>query len=144
MTPLQALHSECAALGTILFTVSSLDPAANLSRRAYSSHPAAYPVEGTKPMTNDAWHAQCIAGGQPFVANTPDDFRDHFFDHALITSLGLGSACNLPLVADDGQAAGQVVATVNLLADEGHFTPERLLVYQALVGQYRRALLACL
>ena len=148
MTPpndaLQALHADCAALGTILFTVTSLDPAAGVSRRAYTSHPVDYPVQGTKPLTHDAWYDHCIAGAQVFVANTPDEFRNHFFDHALITSLGLGSACNLPLAATNGPDAGVVTATVNLLAGEGHFTPDRLTAYQALVAQYRPALLVAL
>lgn len=144
MTPLQSLHAECAALGTILFTVTSLDPAAGVSRRAYSSHPQDYPVEGTKPLTHDAWYDHCIARAQPFVANTPDGFRAHFFDHALITSLGLGSACNLPLAADSGPQADVVTATVNLLAEEGHFTPERLAAYSAAVSAHRAAVLVAL
>lgn len=137
---LPALHAAAAALGTRLFTVSTLDPAAGLSRRAYTSHPREYPVQGTKPMERDAWFAHCVDGGRTFVANTPAEFRDHFFDHALIESLGLGSAANIP-VAPDG---GPVTLTVNLLAEAGHFTAERLAAYQALVARHRAALLAAL
>jgi hypothetical protein len=134
------LHHACAALGTRLFTLSILDPAAGLSRRAYTSHPVEYPVQGTKPMERDAWHAHCVEGRQTFVANTPEEFRDHFFDHALIESLGLGSAANIPLADGDGP----VVATVNLLAGAGHFTPDRLAAYHALVERHRAALLSAL
>lgn len=131
------LHRACAALGTRLFTVSVLDRDNALSRRAYTSHPVEYPAQGTKPMQDDAWFDHCIRNARPFVANTPAAFEHHFFDHALITSMGLGAALNLPLE----NATGTVVATVNLLAAAGHFTPERVAQYLALVAVQRTALL---
>lgn len=134
---LTALHQDCAALGTRLFTLTTHDLTHGLFRRAYTSHPQEYPTQGTKPLVRDAWYDLCITRAQPFVANTPDAFATVFFDHALITSMGLGSAANLPLVADDGT----VPATVNLLAEEGHFTPDRLAAYTALIDRHRTALL---
>jgi hypothetical protein len=131
------LHQACAALGTILFTITVLDPAKDLCWRAYTSHPVEYPVQGTKPLTHDAWHEQVITRRETFVANTPAAFEKVFFDHVLITSLGLGSAVNIP-VAD---ASGTVLATVNLLAEAGHFTDARLAVYQAAVEEYKAAVL---
>ena len=134
------LHHACAAHGTILFTLTVLDPARDLCWRAYTSHPLEYPTQGTKPLTHDAWHDQVITRRETFVANTPAAFEKVFFDHALITSLGLGSAVNIP-VAD---ASGTVLATVNLLAEAGHFTEARLAAYQELVGEHRTALLTAL
>ena len=134
------LHHACTALGTILFTVTVLDPARDLCWRAYTSHPFEYPTQGTKPLTHDAWHAQVITRRETFVANTPAAFEKVFFDHALITSLGLGSAVNMP-VAD---ASGTVLATVNLLAEAGHFTDEKLAAYQMLVADHCGAILATL
>ena len=131
----EALHHACAALGTRLFTVTVQDEAQGLARRAYTSHPVEYPVSGTKPLTRDGWYDHCITGQQTFVANTTPEFAKYFFDHALITSLGLGSCINIPVVA-----AGQVLGTVNLLAEEHHFTPERLAEYEALVAQHHAAL----
>jgi hypothetical protein len=139
MSAAASLHQEAARLGTILFTVSVLDPAAGLSRRAYTSHPVEYPLQGTKPMERDAWFALCVEGRTTFVANTPEGFRAHFFDHALIESMGLGSAVNIPLAAGPD---APVTATVNLLAGPGHFTPERLAAYHALVEAHRGTLLA--
>lgn len=138
MTVFEQLHHDCAALGTILFTITTHDLAAGLFRRAYTSHPVEYPTHGTKPLERDAWYDQCITRAQPFVANTPAEFADLFFDHALIVSLGLGSAVNLPVVAADGTVPG----TVNLLAGAQHFTPERLAAYAALLDRHRAALLA--
>lgn len=132
------LHHACADLGTILFTVTVLDPARDLCWRAYTSHPVEYPTQGTKPLTHDAWHDQVITRRETFVANTPAAFEKVFFDHALITSLGLGSAVNIP-VAD---VSGKVLATVNLLAEAGHFTPARLAAYQTLVRDHHARLIA--
>lgn len=125
MTPFAQLHADCAALGTILFTVTAHDFDSMLFRRLYSSHPAEYPATGTKPMARDAWFDLCITRGETFVANTPDAFAALFFDHALITSMGLGSAVNIPVTE-----ACVVVGTVNLLAEQGHFTADRLARYQ--------------
>lgn len=135
--PVARLHHDCAALGTRLFTVSMIDRAASLSRRAYTSHPAEYPVQGTKPMPDDAWFDHCIRKAQPFLANTPAEFEQHFFDHALITSMGLGSALNIPLAG----TGGTITATVNLLAEAGHFTDAKLQRYLALVQRHRSDLL---
>ena len=138
MTTFADLHHACADLGTILFTVTVLDPARDLCWRAYTSHPVEYPTQGTKPLTHDAWHDFVIIRRETFVANTPAEFEKVFFDHALITSLGLGSAVNIP-VAD---GSGTVLATVNLLAGAGHFTPANLAAYGALVMDHRPALLS--
>lgn len=131
------LHAACAALGTRLFTVTVQDLKLDVARRAYTSHPVEYPVSGTKPLTRDGWYDHCITGQQTFVANTSPEFAKYFFDHALITSLGLGSCINIPLVE-----GGQVLGTVNLLAEEHHFTPAKLAAYEALVAANHAALAA--
>ncbi len=137
MTAYADLHHACADEGSILFTITVLDPARDLCWRAYTSHPVEYAVQGTKPLTHDAWHAQVITRRETFVANTPAAFEKVFFDHALITSLGLGSAVNIP-VADD---KGQVLATVNLLAEAGHFTAAKLAAYHVLVLEHQVGIL---
>ncbi len=139
MTAFTDLHARCEALGTRLFTVTTVDETAGLARRLYTSHPVEYPVSGTKPLEKDGWYDATVAGRQTFVANTPPEFAKYFFDHELIVSLGLGSCINVPVV--DG---GQVVGTVNLLAEAGHFTPARLAAYEALVAGATPALAAAL
>ena len=133
------LHHACAALGTRLFTISIVDGAAGLTRRAYTSHPVEYPLSGTKPMPKDGWYDHCIAARQVFIANTAPEFARYFFDHALIVSLGLGSCVNLPVTAGE-----EVRGTVNLLAEAGHFTEDKLAAYQALVTGVEPALRAAL
>lgn len=137
MTAFEDLHARCEALGTRLFTVTTVDETAGLARRLYTSHPVEYPVSGTKPMEKDGWYDTTIAGKRTFVANTPPEFAKYFFDHELIVSLGLGSCINVPAV--DGAS---VLGTVNILAEAGHFTPERLAAYEALVAEATPALVA--
>lgn len=133
------LHAACAALGTRLFTVTTVDEKAGLARRVFTSHPVDYPLSGTKPLTKDGWYDATVAGQKTFVANTPPEFAKYFFDHELIVSLGLGSCINVPVV--DGQT---VLGTVNILAEAGHFTPDKLAAYEALVAKATPALVAAL
>ena len=128
-------HTACTALGTRLFTVMVQDPTAGVARRSYTSHPVEYPTSGTKPLTRDGWYDQVIAGKQTFVANTPAEFARYFNDHALITALGLGSCANFPVIAD-----ATVLGTLNLLAEAGHFTSEKLSTYRALLQTHHAAL----
>ncbi len=123
-------HAISDAVSIRLFTVTALDRQAGLARRVYTSHPAEYPVTGTKPMTQDDWSRHVIEGKQTFVANRTADFAPYFSDHALINSLGCQSAVNVPVID-----AGLVVATVNLLDVENHFTPDRVARLKALVAE---------
>lgn len=134
-----SLHHASAALGTRLFTITTQDTTAGLARRAYTSHPVEYPVSGTKPLTRDGWYDHCIIGRQTFVANTPPEFARYFLDHALISSLGLGSCINIPIFTDRA-----VLGTVNLLAEEHHFTREKQAAYHALIAGHHAALIAAM
>jgi GAF domain-containing protein len=113
--------------GCRLFTITAADADLTTFDRRYTSHPAEYPVSGTKPIERDAWYEHVITRRQSFVANTPAEFEKLFFDHALITSMGLGSCLNIPL-----NAGGRVLGTVNFLAGAQHFTPQRLAAYHAM------------
>jgi hypothetical protein len=136
-----ALHAAAQeSCGARLFTVTVLDRAAGLARRAYTSHPDEYPTSGTKPMRADAWSGQVIRDGKSFVANSTPEFAIYFSDHALINALGCESALNMPVADDDGW----VVGTVNILDAAGHFTPERVARLEALVATHRATLLAAL
>ena len=132
----QTLDAQCATLGARLFTITAQDDAAGLARRVHSSMPDAYAVSGTKPLTRDGWYDQCITARKTFVANTPPEFARYFFDHELIVSLGLGSCINIPIHDN----SGPVLGTVNILAEAGHFTQEKLASYQALVDAATPAL----
>ena len=117
-----ALHRLADALvGVRLFTVMTVDMVAGLARRAYTSDPVSYPATGTKLIEMNAWFEVVHGRREMFVANTLAEIAKVFGDHELIGSLGCGSVVNLPVLR-----SGQLVATVNLLDAEQHFTPERV------------------
>lgn len=115
-----------AVPGCRLFTVMTVDMAAGLARRAYSSDPTAYPVSGTKPIRRDAWFDIVHGERRSFVANTIAEIATVFPDHELIARLGLGSVHNLPVVL-----RGELVATVNMLDVTGHYTASRVAAAEA-------------
>lgn len=118
----RVLQDLCAStVGARLFTVMSVDMAAGLARRAFTSDAAHYPVSGTKPIIPNRWFDIVHGERRSFVANTLADIATVFPDHELIGSLGLGSVLNLPVVI-----AGDLVATINLLDAAGHYTGERV------------------
>ncbi len=110
-----------AVVGHKLFTVMTVDIAAGLARRAYTDDPLNYPVSGTKPIHHDQWFDIVHGKKQNFVANTIADIAKVFPDFELIRSLGCGSVVNLPVVLQ-----GELVATINMLDAEHHYTPERV------------------
>ena len=118
-----------AVVGHKLFTIMTVDNAAGLARRAYTSHPRDYPVSGTKPIHRDQWFDIVHGERRSFVANTIADIAKVFTDFELIASLGCGSVMNLPVVLQ-----GELVATVNMLDAEHHYTPERVAAAEALLA----------
>ncbi|HEX3175885.1 MAG TPA: GAF domain-containing protein [Methylomirabilota bacterium] len=104
-----------AALGHKLFTILRWHPDRAESERLYTSQPAAYPVGGRKPLNATAWSRQVLDERRPYIGRTADDIRAHFFDHALIASLGCDSILNIPVVWND-----RVLGTLNLL-HEAHW-----------------------
>jgi hypothetical protein len=114
-------------VGHRLFTVTLTDMAAGLVRRAYSNQPVAYPTSGTKPLRGNTgeWFETVFNQRRTFTANTIEDIAKVFPDHELIASLGCGSVVNLPIILH-----GDLVATINLLAAPGHYTPERVAIVE--------------
>ncbi|KKB10461.1 hypothetical protein VE25_17850 [Devosia geojensis] len=121
---LQALTE--AVVGVKLFTFMSVDMAAELARRAYTSDPESYPVSGTKPLRYDSWFDIVHKARQYFVANTLEDISKVFPDYELIGSLGCGSVVNMPVVL-----GGELVGTLNMLHEEQYYTQERVELIRA-------------
>ena len=125
----QALDRLAAAVaGYKLFTVTTVDAAESVASRAYTSDPVTYPVSGTKPIVRDRFFELVHEQHRTFVANTVAEFAQLFPDHATIAALGCGSVVNLPVVL-----RGVVVATVNMLHEEHHYTPERVAAIEAVM-----------
>jgi hypothetical protein len=109
-----------ATVGARLFTIMTVDMKRMIARRAYTSDPANYPTSGTKPVEMNRWFEIVHGRREMFVANTLAEIAQVFPDHVLIGSLGCGSVVNLPIVLGD-----QLVATMNALDRERHYTSER-------------------
>lgn len=116
---LQALTQ--ATVGARLFTFMTVDMEAEVARRAYTSDPVNYPASGTKPIRYDSWFDTVHKERRYFVANTLDDISKVFPDYKLIGSLGCGSVVNMPVILGD-----VLVGTVNMLHEEGYYTPQRV------------------
>jgi hypothetical protein len=116
-------------VGHKLFTVMTVDMAAGLARRAYSNHPADYPVSGTKPIPHNHWFDVIHRDRRTFVANSIEEIAQVFPDHELIASLGCESVLNLPVLLE-----GELVATINLLAVAGYYTTERVAKTEAVLA----------
>lgn len=117
-----------ATVGVKLFTFMRVDMAREIACRSYTSHPVAYPVSGTKPITYDTWFDHVHGLKKTFVANTLKDIAHVFPDYELIGELGCASVINLPVVLED-----TLVGTVNLLHEELYYTPERVALAEALL-----------
>jgi len=106
------------AIGHRLFTIMRHDPAAGRNRRAYSSHPDAYPVSGFKPVDwGHPWAQRLLVDGQAWIGRDAADVAWAYPDHEKIAGMGLASAMNLPV-----RWKGKTLGTLNLLHQAGHFT----------------------
>ena len=129
------------APGHILFTILLHHPGLRQTERFYTNMPEAYPVGGSKPVTDSAWMRQVIGAGRPYIGHTRDDIKEVFFDHELIWSLGCESVLNMPV-----RWAGKTLGTLNLLHRAGFYGEQHLagvqllghLALPALLGIARR------
>lgn len=100
-----------------LITVLDVNRAEGLVQRSYSSDEIHYPSGGIKRLMDSSWAAHVIDEGKVFRSENQKDFREAFFDHALLESLGLAFALNIPR-----QRAGVVYQTLNLLQKDRAFS----------------------
>jgi hypothetical protein len=116
------IHRVCDALvGVKLFTCSRFNLASGNAKRIYTSNETAYPLTGLKDIVPNRWTEIVLDARAPFLAQSITDLRDIFPDHKAIEALGLGAAINLPIFVSD-----QLLGTVNLLNQNGHYTPDSL------------------
>lgn len=124
-----ALHRLAeAVVGVKLFTLTADNPEAGYVRRVYSSDEVAYPTLGTKPIVFDEAYRSMTQDRKIAVVNSAEAMRADFPDLDLILSLGCASAVNIPIVA-----TGAVLGSVNLLHEEGFYTPARVEAAKALL-----------
>lgn len=104
-------------IGHRLFTVMRYLPETVEVERLYSSNPSAYPPGGRKPKQGTPWGDVVLDRGEVFIAADADGVRAAFSDHALLSQLGISSIMNIPI-----RFRGQVLGTMNLSHEAGHFT----------------------
>lgn len=126
-----------ATVGAKLFTVMTADMSAMLARRSYTDDPVNYPTSGTKPIEIDRWFEIVHGRHETFVANTLGEIDQVFPDAELIGKLGCASVINLPVIL-----AGEMVATINILHEEGYYIPERVALAQDILTLPAMAVLA--
>jgi hypothetical protein len=113
----QALGAELARnVGHRLFTLLCVNGVT--MQRVFSSRPDDYPVSAFKPMTATPWGRKVLEGKEVFLGRDMAAISWAFFDHALIASLGLGSAITVPVIYN-----GTALGSMNLLHEE-HFYNE--------------------
>ena len=126
-----ALTGLRATVGSTLTTASVYDLGNMRSRRVFTDNAEAYPIGNFKRIDRNRYFDTVIAGKRPFSSTTIEEIATVFFDWEKIRSLGCESNLNLPAIADD-----EVIGTVNLLHEKGHYTPERIaaaLIWQPVV-----------
>ena len=137
----QAYDALCAltkaTVGAKLFTVMTADMDAMLARRVYTDDAENYPTTGTKEIEMNRWFEQVHGRHETFVSNTLADIDTVFPDAELIGKLGCGSVINLPVIL-----GGEMVATINILHEEGYYTPERVALAQEVLTLPAMAVLA--
>lgn len=134
---LEALYQFCQSVAPVkLFTIMAVDMDAMLAGRTFTNNAEVYPVSGTKPIIMNDWFDGVHKRHETYVANVISEVKDMFPDYETIAALGCGSVLNMPVVA-----AGQLVATVNLLDVEGYFTDE---VVARIEGAFRLPAMAAL
>lgn len=125
----RALHRLAEdTVGVKLFTMTADNARAGYVRRVYSSDEASYPTLGTKPIVFDETYRKMTEERVVSVVNSAAAMQADFPDLDLIMSLGCGSAVNIPIVA-----AGEMLGCVNLLHEEGWFTPARVQAADVLI-----------
>lgn len=117
-----------ALVGHKLFTLLMVLPGGKEVQRFWSTDTDAYPLSGRKPMGDTPWGDLVIRRKKPFLGRNMDDIRWAFFDHELIAGLGLGSAINVPIIAQQ-----TLLGTIALLDVEGHYDEEKLALAMRMV-----------
>ena len=113
-------------LGFGLFTMLVRTPDGEQVRRVHTTDAQAYPLDGCKRMGPTPWGDLVLEHRQCYLARDAEGIRWAFPDHALIASLGLASAINVPVVA-----MGRVLGTINLLGAAGRYLDANIAVVRS-------------
>lgn len=116
-------------VGFKMLTFMTTDRVARIGRRVFTTSPETHPVGANKPVTESDWVEMVLDKQQIFVANCVEDFRPHYVDWEFLREMGIGSAINYPIVVN-----GSTIGAVNLTAEPGYYTQERVASGEPLSG----------
>lgn len=116
-------------VGFKMLTFMTTDREARIGRRVFTTSPETHPVGADKPVTESDWIEMVLDRQEIFVANSVEDFRPHYVDWEFLREMGIGSAINYPIVVN-----GTTIGAVNLTAEPGYYTPERVAAGEPLSG----------
>ena len=100
-----------------LFTALNHLEATAEVERLYSSNQTAYPIGGRKQKKDTHWGKKTIDQGELYICHTLEDIQRTFFDHTLITSLGIAGMVNVPVML-----AGRCIASLSISAASDRFS----------------------
>lgn len=105
--------------GFDLLTVLAPNDAGDRLIRLYSSNHDQYPLGDADIVQDDAWFRQLFTTKEAVVANDDEEIRQWLPGFVEYVEMGYGSLLNLPIVI-----AGEAVGIMNVMAAQGHFSPE--------------------
>ena len=108
-------------VGARLFTVLAFDLPARLMWRRFSTDEALYPIDVADPIGDTIWERTLIGARQPLVLNSPEAMATLLPNVPELVERGCAAMLNLPVVV-----AGEALGAVNLLAEAGRYTPDRV------------------
>ncbi len=108
--------------GHRLFTILAINWDAEENQRVYTSSPESYPAGDAKPLhRNSAFFRTVVDNKSSRICRNAEECRAAFFDFELIARLGCASAVNVPIIS-----GGMTIGSLNLLHEEGWYTPDML------------------
>lgn len=114
-------------VGRKLLTVLTVFPADGLVERSYSNLPDHFDIGGYKRIDQAPRLGKVLASRQPFIGRTRREIEANYPDAEAIFATGCASILNMPVIWQ-----GNVVATVNLLHDEGFYDDAHLPIVRCL------------
>jgi GAF domain-containing protein len=121
-------------VGQCLFSVNAFRAATQEVERLYSSNPDAYPVGGRKQKKATAWGQQVLIERRMFIGEDDVAIQTYFNDAALMSSLGVRSIINVPVVWRDACLGVLNFACPLPVVEARQVTAARLLALTAIAG----------
>lgn len=97
--------------------------------RAATSNPKMFPIGGGETLSpDDPWCQRIMVERKPVIADGRAGLAQYLTDWQAIEAAGYGASGSFPVVV-----GGQVIGTINILAAQEHFTPERIVMTESIL-----------